>query len=137
MGLRLADLSATPVQLWPTSTEEPPPSTPALGDPACTARPDPQTFFPHGLSVSAATAERGPLLAVVTHRPDTLQLFELHGGAQPRAQWRGCIPYPAETTGNDVALLRDGSLVATNFAPEIFGFWGGAQMRALGIRPAT
>jgi len=61
----------------------------------------------------------------VTHgRPDTLHLFELRGDAQPRAEWRGCIPYPAETTGNDVALLRDGSLVATNFSPEIFGFHG-------------
>lgn len=131
MGLRLADLAAAPVALWPTSD---PPSEPTLGDPACTARPDPGAFLPHGVSVGAATAEHGPLLAVVTHgMPDTVQLFELEGdAAQPRARWRGCIPYPARTGGNDVALLRDGSLVATNFAPELFGFQGWRyRMRAI------
>ena len=123
VGLRLADLTATPVALWPTSD---PLSTPTLGDRTCTARPDPRAFFPHGVSVGAATAEHGPLLAVVTHgMPDVVQLFELEGdAAQPRARWKGCIPYPKRTTGNDVVLLRDGSLVATNFSPEIFGFQG-------------
>jgi hypothetical protein len=131
VGLRLADLAATPVALWPTSE---PLSAPTLGDPACTAPPDPRAFFPHGVSVDAATAEHGPLLAVVTHgMPDTVQLFELEGDAvQPRARWRGCIPYPDRTTGNDVALLRDGSLIATNFSPEIFGFQGWRyRMRAI------
>jgi sugar lactone lactonase YvrE len=136
MGLRLDDLASGPVALWPnqiadggsTGDNE-------VGDPACTQPPKPESFMPHGLSVSSNRTDGAVRVAVVAHRRergDRIELFHLSETPALHAVWRGCVELPPNTRGNDVALLPDGSLVATNFAPEIFGIMGWRyQMRGL------
>jgi hypothetical protein len=120
MGLRVDDLGAGPFQLWPTTED----STAdqqleRVGDSACSP-PEASSFSPQGLSVSDHSATGGPIrVAVVAHAGrETIQFFDLVTGPRARLVWRGCIFYPEHTTGNDVALFNDGSLVATNYLPE-------------------
>jgi sugar lactone lactonase YvrE len=49
---------------------------------------------------------------------DALQLFDVVGGDAVELRWTGCIPFPDNAIGNDVAWLPDGSLIATNYAPR-------------------
>ena len=43
-------LDAIAFRLWPREGEPAGPADPTLGDPACTAPPDPDAFSPHGLT---------------------------------------------------------------------------------------
>ena len=119
MGLTLNRLDAEPLTLWPNAAGVNPATEPnQVGDRACTA-PDSETFAPQGMSVLDRSASGGPVrVAVVAHvGRETIQFFDLETGPQPHLVWRGCIDYPPHTTGNGVAFLDDGSLVATNFLP--------------------
>jgi sugar lactone lactonase YvrE len=63
-------------------------------------------------------------VALVSHQlrnglvTDALQLFDVVGGDAVELRWTGCIPFPDNAIGNDVAWLPDGSLIATNYAPR-------------------
>lgn len=126
LSLRLHDLAAGPQVLWP-----PPPNELArmaarrgdLGDADCPFPSDPAALWPHGLSVLEPREPGGPVrVAFVSHRlmagrvTDAVQLFDLT--QDDVLSWRGCIAYPEDVLGNDLAYLQDGSLVATNFAPN-------------------
>jgi hypothetical protein len=120
MGLRVDDLGAGPFQLWPTEDDAVAKMRHGVvGDPTCLP-PDASSFAPQGLSVSDHSATGGPIrVAVVAHvGRETIQFFDFVSEPLAHLSWRGCIFYPEHTTGNDVALLSDGSLVATNFLPE-------------------
>ena len=71
------------------------------------------SFAPQGLSVSDHSATGGPIrVAVVAHvGRETIQFFDFVSEPRARLSWRGCIFYPEHTTGNDIALFEDGSLV--------------------------
>jgi hypothetical protein len=119
MGLRVDDLGAGPFQLWPTVEDAVvKPQRGMVGDPTC-SHPDASSFAPQGLSVSDRSATGGPIrVAVVAHvGRETIQFFDFVSEPRAHLSWRGCIFYPEHTTGNDVALFNDGSLVATNFLP--------------------
>jgi hypothetical protein len=118
--------------MWPAKEVTSPEEHERLGDPSCSGPPDSSEFYPHGLSVSDSSDAGGPTrLAVVTHAErDTVQLFDVTEDG--RLLWRGCIFYPEHTTGHDVALLEDGSLIATNYAPA----GGGAEGARYRLRGA-
>ena len=127
LSLRLDDLGAGPRVLWP------PRAGPLAklaeqrerGDADCPPPSDPSALWPHGLSALAPTELGGPVrVALVSHAlrdgvlSDAVQLFDLDSDVRAPLRWRGCIHYPGDVTGNDIALLSDGSFVATNFAPR-------------------
>lgn len=87
-----------------------------VGDPACTA--PVATFAPHGLTSRAI--DDAVRVAVVVHgEREAIELFDLvDRGVAARLVWRGCVPLPAETSANDVALAPDGEIVISNFMPE-------------------
>lgn len=117
--------------VWPAEGESaPPPSAPA-GDPGCATPPAPDRFAPHGLA-SAVSADGTIRLAVVSHAPrEAVELFDLHGtGEAVRLAWRGCLPLPPRTSGNDLAVRPDGSLVVANYLPSFGGLSGALWMLA-------
>jgi hypothetical protein len=120
MGLNVDDLGAGPFQLWPNGDDAiVKTQRGVVGDPTCPP-PDAASFAPQGLSVSDHSATGGPIrVAVVAHvGRETIQFFDFVSEPRVHLSWRGCIFYPEHTTGNDVALFNDGSLVATNYLPE-------------------
>ncbi len=116
MGLAVDRLADGPFALWPNRISAP--GQRLVGDDSCPP-PDAATFSPQGVSVSDRSGRGGPIrVAVVAHGgSETLQFFDLVDDP-PHLRWCGCIFYPPQTTGNDVALFDDDSLVATNFLPR-------------------
>jgi hypothetical protein len=123
-ALAALTLGAVPVsrRLWPlgeTPGAVAPP--PVAGDPSCTSPPAAAAFAPHGIT-SAPLAPGMTRIAVVGHEParEAIELFDLEGVADgARLTWRGCVPLPAGTVGNDLAIAPDGEIVVSNFAPSL------------------
>jgi hypothetical protein len=92
----------------------------AAGEARCTLPPPAKRFAPHGIAVGAPRADGSLPVAVVAHDPrEAVELFELTPtGDGHRLRWSGCIPLPPGATGNDVALVPDGSLLVTNYTPR-------------------
>jgi len=111
-------LEAGPIVLWPHQDQVGVTIANPIGDPTCNVSPNPNDLYMHGASVVDNSSNGGAIrVAVVAHsKRETIQFFELND-TSTRLDWRGCIYYPENTTGNDVALLSDGSLYATNYAP--------------------
>ncbi len=116
-----------PRRLWPSGDQRRDRSTAApLGEPSCTEPPAADVFAPHGLS-SAATDIPGVVrIAVVGHGGrEAIELFDLTGAGDSAAlSWRGCVPLPPGTTGNDVSLAADGEIVVSNYMPQMGGWRG-------------
>jgi hypothetical protein len=110
--------------LFPREWNESLPDENRWGAESCVGPPSAEDFQPHGIDVGP-----GPdgefALAVVTHGArEVVDLFEIVPGAEPRLEWRGCVPMLDTVSANDVALLEDGNFVVTNFMPrfETIGF---------------
>ncbi len=126
-SLAFVDLRGDPLsaqRLWPTPQENPeavdsvPEAPPSWLDPTCTDAPPPDQFSPHG--ISARPIGRGSFqLAVVSHSPrEAIEVFGLQKEAGSlRASWLGCVLFPPDTIGNDVAWGHRDSLVATRYQP--------------------
>ena len=98
-----------------------------VGDPGCTTSPRAETFSPHGITAVPTEFPGVTRVAVVGHRPlrEAIELFDLTGtGADARLAWRGCVPLPDATVGNDVAFAADGEIVVSNFVPIMEGLPG-------------
>jgi hypothetical protein len=125
--LNLSDPGAGPRVSWPPPSEmlaEWKARGGDLGDADCPFPADPAALAPHGVSALEPPVSGAPIrVAFVSHRlvdgvvTDAVQLFDLSAADAESLRWRGCIHYPG-VIGNDLALLRDGSLLATNFAPS-------------------
>ncbi len=86
-----------------------------------------ETFSPHGITAVPTEFPGVTRVAVVGHRPlrEAIELFDLTGtGADARLAWRGCVPLPDATVGNDVAFAADGEIVVSNFVPIMEGLPG-------------
>lgn len=123
--------------LWPVAGEQPQPAAAPAGDLGCTTPPAADSFAPHGLA-SAVSADGTIRLAVVTHAPrEAVELFDVEGsGEATRLAWRGCVPLPPRTSGNDLVLRPDGSLAVANYLPSFGGVSGALWMlvSSLGVR---
>jgi hypothetical protein len=110
------DAIGAPARLWPDAGAAPEPDR---GDPGCPGPPDPERFAPHGIALAPAA----PRLAVVNHGGrESVELFELEGsGGGARLRWRGCVPLPADASGNDVVLDAEGGLFVTSYAAAAAG----------------
>ena len=87
------------------------------GDPSCTA--PPAKLSPHGLTSAAGTGGRVRLAIVGHDEREAVELFDLDGlGDDVRLAWRGCVPLPPGTSGNDLAIAPDGEIVVSNFQPD-------------------
>ena len=128
LSLQLDNLTAGPRVLWPPNAEafsEMVKQGGDLGDRDCPFPSDPAKLWPHGLSALESIDPSTPVrVAFVSHRlvndivTDSIQLFDLSNDTAQPLRWRGCLKMPDDVIGNDIAFLRDGSLVATNFAPR-------------------
>ena len=117
--------------LWP-DVSAPGRGEPLLGDPACTAPPVAAAFSAHGLDAAWDAEAQRVRVAVVAHgEREAVEQFELVGeGRALRLVWRGCVPLPADTAGNDVALAKGGTLYVTNYLPSVHGLRAWFALRA-------
>ncbi len=109
------------------------------GDPSCTEPPSPEAFSPHGIS-SVATKTPGLVrLAVVAHGVrEAVELFDLVGvGDAATLSWRGCVPLPPSTVGNDVSIGADAELVVSDYMPAMTGWFGLYYTLASGLGSNT
>ena len=125
-----AQKGTTPRRLWPSGDAADDVGVdaghPPAGDSGCVLPPAPDVFGPHGVT-SAATETAGVIrIAVVGHGGrQAIELFDLTGTAQSvRLTWRGCVPLPPNTRGNDVSLAPDGEIIVSNYMPTMEGLWG-------------
>jgi hypothetical protein len=113
-----------PRRLWPGSeAAEDDSAGPLVGDPSCTTPPATGAFAPHGITSAPGEVDGVIRVAVVGHHArEAIELFDLRGvGTEARLVWRGCVPLPAGTVGNDLAIAPDGEIVVSNFAPAMKG----------------
>jgi hypothetical protein len=81
-----------------------------LGDADCPFPVDPSVVWPHGLSALESSDPNGPVrVGFVSHRlvndvlTDSIQLFDLYDDDENPLRWRGCLNFPADVIGNDIA----------------------------------
>jgi hypothetical protein len=78
---------------------------------------DAGNFSSHGLALQRL--DRGPQqfhLYMTSHGArEAVEVFEIDALLQPTIKWIGCVPMPATSWTNSVAILRDGGFVATQF----------------------
>jgi DNA-binding beta-propeller fold protein YncE len=122
-----AQRGTSPRRLWPThdAGRDTGPRAP-VGDLSCTRPPPADAFGPHGLT-SASTEMPGVVrIAVVAHGArEAVELFDLSGACDKATlSWRGCVPLPPHTVGNDVSIAGDGEIVVSNYMPAMGG-WSG------------
>jgi hypothetical protein len=108
------------------------------GDAACPGPPDVGVFMPHGIDVARAQRQP-PRLAVVNHGGrEAIELFEVgYARGGPALGWRGCILLPDDVMANDVALLADGSLMATDMLAPLDDFEGAADVARMFVGSDT
>ena len=66
-----------------------------------------------------------------------VKAWVITAGMTARADWRGCVELPPETTGNDVAFGPDGGLIAPSYQPTTQGFSGAYWTVRGGLGGAT
>jgi hypothetical protein len=125
---------ASPIrrQLWPPPTAAVPiepkhqrnSHVRVVGDAKCSSPPAVDAFSPHGIAALESSNSTIVRVAVVGHGArEAIELFDLIGsGDTARLQWRGCVPLPPNTAGNDVAIHPDGRLFVTNYIPSVHDF---------------
>jgi hypothetical protein len=114
----------TPRRLWPSPQAPRGDAGSLRGDPSCGGPPDPDGFSGHGLDAAAPAAGAAEVpVAVVAHGArEAVELFDLRGeGSSLELVWRGCVPLPVDTAGNDVAIGANGALYVTNYIPTVHG----------------
>lgn len=78
---------------------------------------DTGNFSAHGLALRAV--DNGPqqyLLYMTSHGArEAIEVFEIDALLQPTIRWIGCVPMPATSWTNSIAILADGGFVATQF----------------------
>ncbi len=85
------------------------------GSPKCPGPPL-KGFAPHGLDLRKRSGTN-TFMVVVNHAGrEAIEIFELGVPREgsPVVHWRGCVPLPPGTTGNDVAILPEGGFVVTH-----------------------
>lgn len=93
---------------------------------SCPGPLDLQAFDTHGLAVRETDTAGVFRLYSTSHGAlEAIQAWELDArGEKPTAAWVGCVPLPAGTFANSVAILADGGFVTTKFMdptdPEAF-----------------
>ena len=113
------------------------PSGDVWGAPNCPGNPR-ATIAPHGTSLKQRDDKRWQL-AVVNHGGrESIELYELLTDTNPpQLAWRGCVPAETGMFINDVAVLKNGGLIASNMfdkhAPSVFGLNTGALKAMFGI----
>ena len=81
---------------------------------ACPSAPDPAGFISHGLNLRPGAGGHSTLYVVGHGAREAIEVFDVDAtGEEPVLTWTGCAPMPAGLAANSVAVLGDGSLLAT------------------------
>ena len=79
---------------------------------SCPGEVAPASFSPHGIATHT-TPDGQTMLYVVNHGGrESVEIFDVVKGDVPSLRWKGCIVYPADTTGNGVSVTDDGTIYA-------------------------
>lgn len=117
--VRLDADDPTPQPLWPSPgpTERVAANTRGLDDDC--VEPPVSGFAPHGISARRGDDPGLVRLAVVSHAPrESIELFDLfERDGHPVARWRGCVPLPESTVGNDVIFAEADEWLVTKYRP--------------------
>ncbi len=122
-------------RIWPASDAQDDGARPLLGDPVCAAPPA-GAFYPHGLT--SAVRDGATLVYVVAHQGEAggreaVEIFEVtRADTATRLRWRGCVPMPPGTSGNDAAVTPDGEIVVSNYQPSM-SLWYTIKANVLGM----
>lgn len=86
---------------------------------------DTADFSAHGLALEAQSADRYRLYITSHGAREAVEAFDVDAsGERPSITWIGCVPLPARTMSNSVAILDDGGFVTTKMmdptAPDGF-----------------
>jgi hypothetical protein len=97
-----------------------------------------QGFSPHGISLKQRRDDRWQLAVVNHFQRESIEMFEVFAYPQGYSLvWRGCVIPPEGTYINDVALMKDGSFIASHMferhSPLIFGLRSGMWKAQLGL----
>ena len=81
---------------------------------ACPGAPDPTAFVTHGLNLQPDADGRSTLYVVGHGGREAIEVFDVEAsGDEPALTWIGCVLTPEGLAANSVAVLGDGSLLAT------------------------
>ncbi len=100
--------------------------------PDCPGAPEPAAMISHGLFITEETDKHSTLYAVSHGARETIEVFDVHRpdqSALPVVTWIGCVPTPEGQEANSVAVLEDGSLLAT--IPVEHGFTFAQSMEGI------
>lgn len=118
-GLFLIDTQArSSRKIFPDATARDRPDTKTYAE--CPGAPQGamrERFRTHGLYLEPGRNNTHTLYAVYHGARESVEIFELAGGAQPSVTWIGCVVAPPGVGLNSVAALPGGGFVATNFDP--------------------
>ena len=75
---------------------------------------DVDNFSAHGISIGEPDGNLYRLYITSHGGREAVEAFEVDvSGAQPAIEWIGCVPLPAYTSSNAVAMLSDGGFIVT------------------------
>jgi len=81
---------------------------------ACPGAPDPAAFITHGLNLRPGANGHSTLYVVGHGGREAIEVFDVDAtGQEPVLTWVGCVRTPDGQAANSVAVLGDGSLLAT------------------------
>jgi sugar lactone lactonase YvrE len=131
-AISLVDGTGARRVVWPDEGAPALVEPPLLGDPACTSPPVAAEFSAHGLDAAFDVTAQRMRVAVVAHGArEAVEQFDLVGeGSGLRLVWRGCVPLPPGTAGNDVAMAKGGAFYVTNYLPTVHGLSAWFALRA-------
>jgi len=81
---------------------------------ACPGSPDPNTFTTHGLTIRATDTGHANLYAVGHGGREAIEVFDIDTSrGSPVITWIGCVLMPEHLEANSVAVMADGTILAT------------------------
>jgi hypothetical protein len=89
--------------------------------PVCPGETPAGLFAPQGLALKTAKGGKATLYAVNHGGRESVEMFDLVGGASPRLRWTGCVVLPPGASAHSVATGPGDQLFVTNVGAAIDG----------------
>jgi len=84
----------------------------------CAAPVAPERFLPHGIALWAGPNNTLRLYVVHHGVRESVEVFDVSmAGEKPALEWAGCLELPENSSGNGVAVSREGAVFVANMGP--------------------